>query len=426
MKYKRPMVLDIITWIHSVLLFACVYPLLASLVSFRGAAFWRVTLSGALLLVPVVLSWYLLLKLKYLLQYVPASIPVVCLTVLLSWLAGGRGTPGLFSAALAGFFSVLIVILRIYSRVSYGNMKREFLDVHGSQHFDVQEREMPGLLNSPKAYHWVWFTILYVPGMFLRFTTFLYIMFGILFADVFLCLGYRYISSLYEYARANQEVANFPYKTMRRIHRVIGITGALLLVLFLLPAVLYGREFEPDLTTDRPLLEFKEPPPETQQEEYAPEITDTQLMEAMKIQNRPAPKWLLNLCKILGYICAVFLIVMFARQIIRGMKRMGKNFSVEEEDEVVFLEPDRTDSVTGIFRRKKRDSFLSANQQVRKRYKKTIKKATKEKPSATATPSELEKNAGLEDDASMRALHDLYEKARYSENGCSGDDMKSL
>lgn len=426
MKYKRPLVLDIITWFHSLLLFACVYPLLASLVSFKGVVFWRVTLSSLLLLVPIVLSWFLMLKLRYMLQYVPACIPVVCLTVLLSWLAGGMGTPGLFSAALTGFFSILVVILRIYSRVTYGNMKQEFLDVHGNQHFDIQEREMQGLLNSPKAYHWVWFTILYVPGMFLRFTTYLHIMFGIMFVDVFLCLGYYYISSLYEYARANQEVANFPFKTMCRIHRMSGIIGALLLVLFLLPAVLYGREFQPDLTTDKPLVEFEEPERATQQVEYTPEIADTQLIEAMKSQNRETPQWLLNLCKIMGYVCAIFFIIMFALQVIRHFKRMGKDFSVEEEDEVVFLEPDQTDSVAGIFRRKGRDSFLSANQQIRKRYRKMIKKASKEKPNSAATPSELEKNAGLESNPSVQTLHNLYEKARYSEEGCTGDDLKSL
>ncbi len=301
-------------------------------------------------------------------------------------------------------------------------MKREFLDVHENQQFDLQEREMPGLLNCPQAYHWVWFTLLYLSGMLLHFTKYLYIMFAILFVDIFLCLGFHYISSLYEFARSNQSVANFPLSTMKKIHRMTGIIGCLLLALFLLPAVLFGREFEPDLTTNEPLLKFEDVMHETQMA-YEPEITDTQLIEAMDIQKTETPEWLLYLTKILGYLGMAVLLSAFTVGVIRRIKNLGKDFSVEEEDEVVFLEPDKTDSITGIFRKKGRDSFLSANQQIRKRYKKTIKKASKEKPSRTATPAELEKNAGLEGD-SIQPLHELYEKARYSEEGCTAEDLK--
>lgn len=420
MNYKRPLVLDIITWIHSLFLFACTYPFLASLVSYRGAAFARMTCSGLLLFVPIVLSWYLMQKLKYMIQYVLAAIPVILFTVAVSWLAGG-----LLCAVCAGIASLAIFWLRMNSKITYGKMKQEFLDVHNNQHFNLQEREIPGMLSCPQAYHWIWFTLLYVFGMLFRLTAFLYIMFAILFVDIFLCLLYHYISALYEYARTNQHVANFPLKTMQKIHRMTGIIGGLLLVLFLLPAVLYGREFQPDLTTDKPLLSFDEVMEEKQQYS-APEIVDTQLMEAMNSRKKEPPKWILYLAKIIGYIVSAVFIVALTIQMIRGIRGLGRDFSVEEEDEVVFLEPDLTDSVKRIFRSGKRDSFLSANQQIRKRYKKTIKKASKEKPSQTATPAELEKNAGLAEDASMQALHDLYEKARYSENGCTDEDLKLL
>ena len=81
-------------------------------------------------------------------------------------------------------------------------MKQDFYEVHKPEvPFEVQEREIPSIMNRPQPYHWVWMTLLYLPGMLLHFTTYLYIMFGILFVDVFLCLGYHYISSLYEYVR---------------------------------------------------------------------------------------------------------------------------------------------------------------------------------------------------------------------------------
>ena len=52
--------------------------------------------------------------------------------------------------------------------------------------------------------------------------------------------------------------------------------------------------------------------------------------------------------------------------------------------------------------------------------------ATKGQPNKWATPSELERDAELADNAGMQALHDAYEKARYSENGCTREDMNAL
>ncbi len=119
MNYKRPLVLDIITWFHSLFLFACIYPFLASLVSLKGAVFWRMTLSGLLLFIPIVAGWYLTDKLKYMLQYILAAIPVAVLTTALSYVTGGMQKPGLLCAVCTGLFSVFIFALRIKSRIVY-------------------------------------------------------------------------------------------------------------------------------------------------------------------------------------------------------------------------------------------------------------------------------------------------------------------
>ena len=98
-------------------------------------------------------------------------------------------------------------------------------------------------------------------------------MFGILFVDVFLCLGYHYISALYEYVRENQRVASLPVATMQKIHRMTGIILAIIITL------------------------------------------------------------------------------------IRGIQRFGKDFAVEAEDEVVFLEPDHSDKAKSIFSRGAREDM---------------------------------------------------------------------
>lgn len=427
MRYKRPLALDILPWFHTLLLFASIYPFLASLFLFKGTAFWRIVTACFLLLLPIIFSWFLLQRIRNLLAFMACGVFISAITTLAAYCWGGLAqTSGAVSAALAAICSLVIFGIRAYTKATYGNMKRNFYEVHSDKEpFDVQECEIPSLLNRPQPYHWVWLTLLYLPGMLLHFTTCLYILFGILFADVFLCLSYHYISSLYEYVRQNQRVANLPVVTMKKIHRMTGIIAALLLFLFLLPSLLFGREFEPDLTTEKPLFTFEEVLDEGSGQPSDPEIINEQILEQINSQIRETPKWLRDLTRILGYLFGAGIILGIIFAIIQNIRRLGKDFAVEEEDEVIFLEPEYSNTKR-IFSRTIRETRLSANQQIRRRYRKTIRKSTKGQPSKWATPSELERDAALSGDAAMQALHDAYEKARYSENGCTREDLSNF
>ena len=63
---------------------------------------------------------------------------------------------------------------------------------------------------------------------------------------------------------------------------------------------------------------------------------------------------------------------------------------------------------------------MSPNAVIRRKYKKTIK--SKLTPEEWMTPSEMEKRGKF----SIDLLHNLYEKARYSENGCTQADKEAV
>lgn len=429
MNYRRPLMLDILPWFHALLLFAGIYPFLASLVLFKGAAFWRITCSSILLIIPIILSWLLVQRIRNIILFSACGMFISAAAALISYYTGGfEQTSGTVCAVVTLLCSLIIFGVRAYTKAVYGRMKQDFYEVHKPEvPFEVQEREIPSIMNRPQAYHWVWLTILYVPGMLLHFTTCLYLLFGILFVDIFICLSFHYISALYEYVRENQHVASLPVATMSKIHRMTGIIGALLLFLFLLPALLYGREFEPDLTTDKPILTFDEVIQEMPPEAGTKDNSVDQMREALDVQVQDTPEWILSLARILGYLIGTAIIAGIIFSIIRGIRRFGKDFAVEaEEDEVVFLEPDHNGNTALFFSRAKREGSLSVNQKIRRRYRKTIRKATKGQPNKWATPSELERDAALTNTAGMQALHDAYEKARYSEKGCTREDINLI
>ena len=67
-------------------------------------------------------------------------------------------------------------------------------------------------------------------------------------------------------------------------------------------------------------------------------------------------------------------------------------------------------------------SHRAPNAQVRRKYRRAVLRSAKEAPPQCASPQEIETRAGLEDSQ----LHRLYEKARYSQEGCTSQESRSL
>lgn len=99
-----------------------------------------------------------------------------------------------------------------------------------------------------------------------------------------------------------------------------------------------------------------------------------------------------------------------------------------DDDEKIYLKP--TLSMAGEKASEPREKeffyFLSYNGKIRRYYRKKIliqqKKQKKSVPPAWASPAELEKASGIED----QTLHQVYEKARYSRQGGNESDWKCL
>ena len=64
----------------------------------------------------------------------------------------------------------------------------------------------------------------------------------------------------------------------------------------------------------------------------------------------------------------------------------------------------------------------SPTAQVRRKYRRAVLRQAKEQPPHWAAPREIEEEVGLSDGL----LHDLYEKARYSRDGCTAQENHSL
>jgi hypothetical protein len=251
--------------------------------------------------------------------------------------------------------------------------------------------------------------------------------FYLTFADLFVLFGFCYLTQLDAFMIKNQKTASLPVRTMKKIHHILFATGLLLILLFALPALFYGREPLANLSTEQQQTSeisadtssFTEYPPMDFDLTFPDDLTEPD-------ETFTPPLWLEYVTKIILFALLAAALIGLIYGIYQAIRQAAENFSMGMEDEVVFLDA-KEDSKR--LRRKKRsphEGRLSPNMQIRRRYKRTIQKSTKGRPTFWASPSELESQAGLAESSDMQRLHGYYEKARYSKDGCTREDAAAL
>jgi hypothetical protein len=385
-------------------MFAAPYPLIAAILQYKSDKYLRFSACGGLILLTILLSLALVHKIRHFLPFFAAGIAI---SALLGQLAGYIS--GSVCGAWTFVFSVTIFVIRLNSKARFGRMKRDFMDFHGRHaEFNMHEGDIPDVLTRPKPVHWIWFTALYFYALYGEYDDCLLYIFMLVFIDIFICLGYCYFNSLYRYVGDNKNIAQLPIFSIKKIHRMTGVFAALLLLIFMLPALLYGKEFKFNPSFENNVILSEDTV--TSDQEEAMDFTDLLPEE----EGFVLPEWVSKIMDFFAVIIVVIFSVMLLKAIAGWLKKTGLEFATEDEgDETVFLKSEPADSIASLLK-KRRGLLLNEEQKTRRRYRKTIKKATKGTPNNWATPSELEEQANLTDNEELRSLHDAYEKARYS------------
>jgi hypothetical protein len=398
---------------------------MAQLSGLQSAKFCMI---GLILFVPILLSWWLLRKLHRLFGYLPLGLFISVLCGVFAWLfAGPYSYSRPLTGALTGIASFALFLAHAITRTRQGQKKKEYRQFHGEElptEMEVWEVTMP--FTHPHPIHLVWFAFQYLLGLILIIPFYWHFIFFMTFADLFVLFGFRYLTQLDEFIIKNRKTASLPVRTMEKIHRILLAIGVLFLLLFALPALFYGKEPLAGLST----LELSWTPSDEDPVavEYPVSGYDTMFPDEMFEDVEPVvlPEWVGFASNLFLYTILAVVLIGFIYGIYQAIRLAGKNFSVENEDEVIFL--DSKEDARRFLRKKgsPRESRLSPNMQIRRRYKRTIRKSTEGRPCAWASPSELESHAGLAESADMHKLHDYYEKARYSKEGCTRADVDAL
>ena len=306
--------------------------------------------------------------------------------------------------------------------------------------YRIKEDGGTDMLMSPSALALILFGFLYLIGLFSGIRMIRDMNYVLAFLYVILILIYRNLRNLERYLEVNSSIENIPKRQISRTN-----TGALVLVIIV---VCIFMLLFPLIGIDQLLIKMKDAlvallrlifqgkgvpadvvPESTRPEEMLPPgyIPDGQML----------PDWALAIFAVIRtffvILAAAFALYLIGYGIYSVIKRFYRPYHDNEDvQEFIRDDPDQKES---LFREVllKRFAFLDTSLQgsIRRAYKKTIEKGlAKQKKKAADlsafSPEELEDAAALEKDEKRASLHETYEKARYSNEPLTKEDMKKV
>lgn len=314
-------------------------------------------------------------------------------------------------------FTVLIILFRIPARL---DRKRDFLQ-------------------TPYYMYPFFFLFIYIISSFVHLEHLKPFMYYFTFTYMIMIILYTNLKHLDYYLKEKKEVSNFPGYQIIHTNRImvsifIGITSLCFLLLpftgleRLLSQI--GKQFLALLRWIIRLLL----PNDTPEEEIIEETeAATEAQQPLFPSEEQAPEWLTQLLELLFHIILVFAVLALIAGIIYLIYQLFQRFyqpPQENNDQQEFIK-EESNFITRIHSKKTESSLrfsFHPNAYIRKKYKKTIQKGFQSNSDipTSYTPTELEDYANLDETNETTTLHNLYEKARYSKEGCTKEDVTFL
>lgn len=373
-------------------------------------------LTGILLLLPIVVSWYAARRLKYAGLYLLTGIVVSLGFGALNGLACALLELNVFRGTLlALLLSLLIFLVRARGRIG----------------------ERTVFLDGPSPWQWAWLAFHYVWGSLYQLSFYWHMAYYLFLLDMIICFLSLFFKGFRDFLQEHSRSAGMPLETMKKVNGMILCISCLVLLIFALPSLLYGKA---------PLTAFsseeKENPNQerTKNQRQGPEEGplsgenpeyEREMLSGWE-ESRQPPQWLAFFSKGLVYVLCMLGVLAALVLLYRFCRRAGTFFTSETGDKISFLEkeiPDqehRQGAAGKLWERMTRSGEASASMRVRRYYKKLLRRRMQELPTGIETPRELEEMAGLTGSESQMEIHSSYEKARYSQESCGEDEADIL
>ncbi|NLK74830.1 MAG: hypothetical protein GX288_06015 [Clostridiales bacterium] len=274
--------------------------------------------------------------------------------------------------------------------------------------------------------------MIYIVGIIIKNDTFKTIIF--LNAVIYLLhtLLLDYVENLYNFVDQNKHTKNFPLNRIEQTYKVVLLSFFVILLIILIPLFLFKELF---FSLENRLLDLLLNPfklivvKESNQDKIIrPSAPDIDLSKMLLQEEIEPPAILSYIGDIVIFIIGLGVIALAIYALYCLNKRYGYNHRMET-DKIENIQPPKEESrikITKSRGRRHKGQVGTVNYAIRKLYKKIIYENLSEPPKSHNTPKEIEREARLKDTWENNILHQYYEKARYSKEGCKDKDYEEL
>lgn len=380
-----------------------------------------------LLVIPFAVTAWGQKKLKHLFSYLLVGLVSSALIFVLG--------AHFFERLYLSIISVIIMLVRIPPRLN----KTDDYEI-----VDENVTDSGGLLDSPSAGFLGYFVLLFFVAALLKETKLQNIIYWVTFAWIADFLIYTNLNSLNSYLYSRRGIANLPGKQIISTNRALMIVFSILalIIMLIVPLIPLDHIVSSIGIAIRDFLRWifshfsaeEQTVVETVAESLAPSGQMSMIDEV-----KATPAWLKMLYDILfgiiAFVVSAGVLVGIGYAILLLVHRFYKPTSATG-DMQEFIDEETESSFLQDTEKREKESFFSQlfhpNASIRKYFKKRIQKANASNKKngaiipSSLTPEELEKYAGLPDEERTKLLLTLYEKARYSKEGCTKEDVALL
>ena len=379
----RSALLVFLPLLHVTLIIAPIYTFLACVAYVdSGISSVQYFFSSLLFIIPAAITKYSSLYIKQLWVYLVLSIVLVVATWFIT------------TCPLSCLITVIMVVLRLVSRV----------------------RQDASVFDRPHYVALIFFLVPFFYGGYMG-DWFIQLM-ALILAFIYIALVFAFngFKKIEDYIKLNNTMAEFPERRIGKSMATIFGFGALIFLSVSLICVMSSYEF---FGITIPQIEVSEEEkanlyestvnPESYYNNLAEQFGEAVDNPVMAAVDQTATIISVILMIGLFIFCIVELFLIFSKTVKKEKADIIESI-VEPEEEEAPVE------------KKEKISFfdMSPNAVVRRKYKKTIK--SKFTPDDWMTPAEMEERGKFKIDL----LHNLYEKARYSEHGCTQEDKEAV
>ena len=408
----RKNILHITAWIHSAMLLAL--PMLVVFLFLnRGIDTLAYTLyfKGLMIILPVAATDIAVIHSKNYRHYLLLNGIIFLITavlVLALCLHNQTATYAYIQIVIIFIEMLVLFVTRMKDRILRNRYEQEVADAAPG---DI---EPPGKLlwNQPSYAALIGFILLYAIALNTASPSICNIALVSTIVYFFVTFLHHFVSASENYLHLNKDIQRVP---SRRIYRISGIMATLLGMILLITCI-------PALTSTghrqyRDIRDASFGSPVDYEQLMMSENYNNTSMPDMSLDEllndgeppKQLPEWLNYVAYSIGIGVFVVVIIILIRQLRHALLDFEKQ-STESDDVIEDLKED--DRMHRI-RHSAKSHDQSYKAQIRRKYRRMIRKHRKDIPYPSESPTEIELAAGLKDDIQMQELHVIYEQVRY-------------